>query len=81
MLKSALATFECTILNIRLIRWNIEIIWTGFTSLANGSKNLMGHTSIWMFFIYGAAAPLFLLNSAYFLKADNAYVYTIAAYL
>ena len=42
-----------------LLGWNIEIIWTGFTSLANGSKNLMGHTSIWMFFIYGAAVFLF----------------------
>lgn len=39
--------------------WNIEIIWTGFTSLTSGSKNLMGHTSIWMFFIYGAAVFLF----------------------
>ena len=38
-----------------LLGWNIEIIWTGLTSLATGSKNLMGHTSLWMFFIYGLA--------------------------
>ena len=38
----------------------MEILWTGMTSLAGGSRDLMGHTSIWMFFIYGAA--VFLLE-------------------
>lgn len=40
--------------------WNIEIIWTGLTSLSTGSRDLVGHTSVWMFFIYGAA--VFLLE-------------------
>ena len=43
-----------------LLGWNIEIIWTGFTSLGSGSRDLVGHTSVWMFFIYGAA--VFLLE-------------------
>lgn len=38
----------------------MEIIWTGLSSAADGSRNLMGHTSVWMFFIYGAA--VFLLE-------------------
>ena len=37
----------------------MEIIWTGLSSLTSGSRNLMGHTSMWMFFIYGAAVFLF----------------------
>lgn len=44
--------------------WNVEIIWTGFTSLTTGSKNLIGHTSVWMFFIYGAA--VFLLEPIHY---------------
>ena len=43
-----------------LLGWNIEIIWTGLTSLGSGSRDLVGHTSVWMFFIYGAA--VFLLE-------------------
>ncbi len=39
-----------------LLGWNIEVIWTGLGSLLSGNPNLMGHTSLWMFFIYGLAA-------------------------
>lgn len=39
-----------------LLGWNIEVIWTGLCSVLRRDMNLMGHTSIWMFFIYGAAA-------------------------
>ncbi len=42
-----------------LLGWNIEVLWTGVTSIATGSRNLVGHTSVWMFFIYGAAVFLF----------------------
>lgn len=38
--------------------WCIEIIWTGFESLANGDLRLMGFTNLWMFFIYGCAVFL-----------------------
>lgn len=32
------------------------MLWTGLGSLLKGSPDLMGHTSLWMFFIYGLAA-------------------------
>ncbi len=38
-----------------LLGMNMEIFWTGISQLNTGSKNLVGHTSIWMFFIYGLA--------------------------
>ena len=42
-----------------LLGWNIEVIWTGLCSVLRGDMNLMGHTSIWMFFIYGSAVFVF----------------------
>lgn len=42
-----------------LLGWNVEIFWTGFCSVLRGDMNLMGHTSIWMFFIYGSAVFVF----------------------
>ncbi len=42
------------------IGWNLEILWTGLGSALRGIPNLMGHTSVWMFFIYGSA--LFVLE-------------------
>ena len=38
-----------------LLGMNMEIFWTGISQLNTGSINLVGHTSIWMFFIYGLA--------------------------
>lgn len=38
-----------------LLGMNMEIVWTGLTQFNAKSKNLMGHTSLWMFFIYGLA--------------------------
>ncbi len=35
---------------------NMEIIWTGLAPAGGKTANLIGHTSIWMFFIYGLAA-------------------------
>ena len=34
----------------------MEILWTGIGSALRGNPNLMGHTSLWMFLIYGSAA-------------------------
>jgi uncharacterized membrane protein len=33
--------------------WGIEIIWTGLGSLISGDLRLIGHSPMWMFFIYG----------------------------
>lgn len=38
-----------------LVGMNMEVIWTGISQINNGSKNFVGHTSLWMFFIYGLA--------------------------
>lgn len=35
--------------------WGIEIIWTGVGSLISGDLRLLGHSNLWMFFIYGCA--------------------------
>lgn len=51
-----------------LLGWNIEVIWTGLAALAHGNKDMIGHTSIWMFFIYGAA--VFLLEPIHNWIAD-----------
>lgn len=44
--------------------WNMEIIWTGLGSVTTGSRDLMGHTSVWMFFIYGMAVLLEPVHAA-----------------
>lgn len=36
----------------------MEVFWTGIHSLISGNFNLIGQTSIWMFFIYGSAVFL-----------------------
>lgn len=38
-----------------LLGMNMEIFWTSLSGIKSGSHNLIGHTSIWMFFIYGLA--------------------------
>ena len=47
-----------------LTGWCIEIIFTSLKSLRENDRKLLGHTSIWMFPIYGCAAlikPLYQL--------------------
>ena len=39
-----------------LTGWCMEILFTSFGTLMSGNAELMGHTSIWMFPIYGMAA-------------------------
>ena len=41
-----------------LIGWCLEIFWTGLQSLQRRQMKLVGHSSIWMFPIYGMAAFL-----------------------
>lgn len=52
--------------------WNMEIIWTGLSSVFVGNRDLMGHTSVWMFFIYGSA--VFLEPIHYHIKKFNWFV-------
>lgn len=48
-----------------LIGWCAEIFWTGLHSLLNGQLRLMGHSSLWMFPIYGCAAVIAPLSHIY----------------
>ena len=41
-----------------LLGMNMEIFWTSLSGIKSGSHNLIGHTSIWMFFIYGLAVVI-----------------------
>ena len=41
-----------------LTGWCMEIIFTSLDSVRNNNFKLMGHTSIWMFPIYGMAAVI-----------------------
>lgn len=36
--------------------WCLELLWTGFLSFRRRDKKLSGHSSLWMFPIYGMAA-------------------------
>ena len=38
--------------------WAVEIIWTGLGSILRRDARLVGRTYLWMFLIYGLAAPL-----------------------
>lgn len=41
-----------------LIGWCLEIFWTGLKSFQRRQMKLIGHSSIWMFPIYGMAAVI-----------------------
>ena len=48
----------------------IEILFTGFSDIKNMNFNLVGHTSVWMFFVYGSA--VFVLEPVYgLIKNEN----------
>ena len=75
--------FEKNFLYCGAIGWCLELIWTGLHSLKVGRKNLMGHSSLWMFPIYGCAsiiAPLskFYRNCNVFLRG---FIYMIHIFL
>lgn len=66
-----------------LLGMNMEIFWTGISGAAHGSKNLIGHTSVWMFFIYGLA--VLVLEPVHNLISDQNWflrgcVYTIVIF-
>lgn len=48
-----------------MIGWCAELLWTGLHSLVNGRIKLMGHSSLWMFPIYGCAAIIAPLSKIY----------------
>ena len=48
-----------------MIGWCAEILWTGFHSLINRHFKLIGHSSLWMFPIYGCAAFIEPLSNRY----------------
>ena len=39
-----------------LAGWCMEIVFTSFGTFLHGDPRLLGHTSLWMFPIYGMAA-------------------------
>ena len=41
-----------------ILGWGLEIFWTGLQSFKNGDARLTGHSSLWMFPIYGLAAMI-----------------------
>jgi len=53
-----LTTFFKNFFKCGLTGWCMEIIFTSLDALRHRDKTLTGHTSIWMFPIYGCAALL-----------------------
>ena len=51
-----------------LLGWNMEVLWTGIASFSAENVNLIGHTSVWTFFIYGSA--VFIFEPVYRIIAD-----------
>ncbi len=62
-----------------IIGWCMEIIFTSLGSLLSGDFTLTGHTSLWMFPIYGVAAFIFPLYQkiSFFPIWLRAFVYAI----
>ena len=45
-----------------ILGWCMEIVFTSARCLITKDSRLMGHTSLWMFPIYGLAACIYPLN-------------------
>ena len=45
-----------------ILGWCMEIVFTSARCLVTKDSRLMGHTSLWMFLIYGLAACIYPLN-------------------
>lgn len=41
-----------------IVGWGLEVFWTGFQAMLHGDTRLTGHSSLWMFPIYGMAAAI-----------------------
>lgn len=52
-----------------LLGMNMEIFWTSLSGIGSTSNNLIGHTSVWMFFVYGLA--VFVLEPVHNLIIDQ----------
>ncbi len=55
-MKSSLATFFRNFMKCGLAGWCMEIIFTSLHAFRTKDHTLTGHTSLWMFPIYGGAA-------------------------
>ena len=45
-----------TFIQCGILGWGMEILWTGLDSFRRRDFKLTGHSSLWMFPIYGCAA-------------------------
>lgn len=41
-----------------ILGWTLEIVWTGLGGILRGDPRLASRTYLWMFLIYGLAAPV-----------------------
>ena len=57
-MKQCLTNFIKNFLKCGLTGWCLEILFTSMDSLRRRDMTLKGHTSLWMFPIYGSAAVL-----------------------
>ena len=47
-----------TFIQCGILGWGMEILWTGLDSFRRRDYKLTGHSSLWMFPIYGCAAVI-----------------------
>ena len=57
-MKQCLTNFTKNFLKCGLTGWCLEILFTSMDALRRRDMTLKGHTSLWMFPIYGSAAIL-----------------------
>lgn len=55
-MKQSMITFSKNFIKCGLTGWCLEIIFTAMDALRRRDMSLKGHTSLWMFPIYGCAA-------------------------
>ncbi len=61
-MKQCLTNFTKNFLKCGLTGWCLEILFTSMDALRRRDMTLKGHTSLWMFPIYGSAAILFPIS-------------------
>ncbi len=64
-MKNNIILFEKNFLFCGALGWCLEIFWTGLCSLKNKKFDLLGHSSLWMFPIYGCACIIAPLSKLY----------------
>ena len=76
--------FQCNFVKCGIIGWCMEVIFTSAVCFRKKDYKLVGHTSIWMFPIYGMASIIKPLSNK--LKAHNikkvqrGIIYTVGIY-